>query len=178
MTYSGLQLDQTAPFTAQERARIGLRDDDEAGIILPVPPSAGRLSFKHEGRDPDHCYTYRDATGGVLGDIFRCNAYNGCGKHFQPATFWKGANGKGAWQHKSWPSPRPLFGLNILAKHPEPIVVLVEGEKAPRQSRSNAGTNTILPILRIDMPRNMPGGQRCNTKTRSRTTGVRVMSTR
>ena len=60
---SGLQLDQTAPFTAQERARIGLRDDDEAGIILPVPPSAGRLSFKHEGRDPDHCYTYRDATG-------------------------------------------------------------------------------------------------------------------
>ena len=105
---SELQLDQTAPFTAQERARIGLRDDDEAGIILPVPPSAGRLSFKHEGRDPDHCYTYRDATGGVLGDIFRCNAYSGSGKHFQPATFWKGANGKGAWQHKSWPSPRPL----------------------------------------------------------------------
>lgn len=49
---SGLQLDQTAPFTAQERARIGLRDDDEAGIILPVPPSAGRLSFKHKGATP------------------------------------------------------------------------------------------------------------------------------
>ena len=40
------------------------------------------------------------------------------------------SDGPGEWRWKSWDVPRPLYGLDRLAAHPEVPVIIAEGEKA------------------------------------------------
>ncbi len=40
------------------------------------------------------------------------------------------SDGPGEWRWKSWDVPRPLYGLDRLAAHPELPVIIAEGEKA------------------------------------------------
>ncbi len=128
MTHLGAEA--AAPFSADEIARFAHSGGQDAVCIMPVPKEAGLPAIKHDGRAADHRFAYRDANGDVLGYVLRWDARNGSRKHFLPATFRKNGKAKGAWTCKSWPAPRPLFGLDRLAAHPDAHVLLVEGEKA------------------------------------------------
>jgi putative DNA primase/helicase len=61
--------------------------------------------------------------------VLRWDARDGARKEFWPATFWRDDRSRQAWKLKTWPDPRPLFGLDRLAKAPDAVVLLVEGEK-------------------------------------------------
>ena len=99
--------------------------------IMPVPADAGPPpDVKVDGRKPDRRFTYRDASGKVLGHVLRWEARDGGRKEFRPLTFWSNGNGRSGWKTRAWPGKRPLFGLNELAKNPGATVLLVEGEKA------------------------------------------------
>jgi hypothetical protein len=126
-----LNASAAAPLTAAERAQLGrFGGEDDAEIIIPVPGDAGLPPIKLKNRQADRSYAYRDSTGALLGRVLRWDAHNGSEKEIRPATFWKDANGKRGWRSKTWPTPRPLFGLDRLAARPDAIVLLVEGEKA------------------------------------------------
>src|SRR5215472_14440413 len=71
---------------------------------------------------------YRDATSRLLGYVCRFDLKSG-GKDFRPLTYCKSDAGRLAWRWQSWPAPRPLFGLDRLAKKPKARVVVCEGEK-------------------------------------------------
>jgi hypothetical protein len=65
----------------------------------------------------------------VLGYVLRWEARDDGRKEFRPQTFWSNGNGHSGWKSRAWPSKRPLFGLDQLAKNPGAVVLLVEGEK-------------------------------------------------
>ena len=119
-----------APFDADELARFAKSTEQDATCIMPAPKDAGLPGIKHDGRAADHRFAYRDRNSAVLGYVLRWDASNGADKKIRPATYWRNANGKGAWKCLTWPKPRPMFGLDRLAAHPDAIVVLVEGEQA------------------------------------------------
>jgi AAA domain len=127
------------PLTADERASLNGKgphsdDKDYGECLMPHPRDAGkppRSMWGHRGRDYDVGYTYRDAEGRILGYILRFEARDGKPKSFLPLTYWRDADGKGEWRRTPWPKgQRPLFGLDELAKKPDAIVLLPEGEKA------------------------------------------------
>jgi predicted P-loop ATPase len=103
----------------------------------PAPPPEGELEPVLDPPDdmPDPklpaCtarYTYRNAEGNVLGFISRIDSEDGK-KKLIPRTPWYDAQGQIVWQTKGFSCPRPLYGLDQLAAHPQAVVLLVEGEK-------------------------------------------------
>jgi hypothetical protein len=97
---------------------------------MPVPADAGPPpEVRVGGRKADRRFPYRNADGRVLGFILRWEARDGQRKEFRPQTFWSNDDGRSGWKTKAWPSKRPLFGLDQLAKNPRAVALLVEGEK-------------------------------------------------
>jgi putative DNA primase/helicase len=97
-------------------------------IVVPVPATAPPPpdSLSKLGK-PSAIYPYHDAAGGMLGCVWR---YDRSGeKEFYPVTLWRSGTAL-KWRFKSWPAPRPLFGLRALAERPAAPVLVVEGEKA------------------------------------------------
>jgi hypothetical protein len=128
MTYLGPEA--AAPFSsAERRRRNGYYDGDTC--LTPVPEGAGEIpTITVSGRKADLYFKYRDANGALLGCTLRWNADGDRRKEFRPLTYWRDANGRGAWKVKTWPAgARPLFGLDKLAAHPDAVVLLFEGEK-------------------------------------------------
>lgn len=132
---------------AEELARfLGIATDDAAAVppaptparpapkwrpVIPVPLSAPPPPAAHKTLGtPDHTYTYRDGDGGLLGFVLRWNARGTGKKEFRPLTWCQDAEGHGAWQWIAWETPRPLYGANLIAQHPEAEIVKCEGEKA------------------------------------------------
>src|SRR5262249_47575862 len=73
-------------------------------------------------------WRYSDAASRTIGFMSRFATEP---KTFQPLTLWRPiAGGKPQWRWKSWPDPRPLYGLAELTNKPTAPVVVVEGEKA------------------------------------------------
>lgn len=72
-------------------------------------------------RHPTAVYEYLSLTGDRLGYVARY-AEDGGGKSFRP---WIWSDDK--WIPKGFPEPRPLYGLDRLAKNPSPVL-LCEGE--------------------------------------------------
>jgi hypothetical protein len=71
-----------------------------------------------------------DAGGRLLGLVSRFNLAGG-DKTFRPLIFARRRRGgTPEWAWESWPSPRPLYGLQALARRPDAPVIVVEGEKA------------------------------------------------
>lgn len=91
------------------------------------------------GQLPSHVWTYRGSDGGVIGYIARyAIEHDGkVGKIFQPVTWGKysGTNDEPSWQTKVWAKPRPLYGLDVIAKNTTGQVIIVEGEKACDSAR-------------------------------------------
>lgn len=97
--------------------------------IMPVPANAPARPLTHPklGR-PSMMWTYRDADGQVLGYVDRYEMADH-GKTFRPLALFE-LDGKYIWRWESWPTPRPLYGLDRLAGRPDAPVVVCEGEKA------------------------------------------------
>ncbi len=77
---------------------------------------------------PQIAHQYRDAEGQLLGYVLRCSFASG--KKFTPCvTFCRHKDtGESCWAMVPFARPRPLYGLDRLAQHPDRAVVLVEGE--------------------------------------------------
>lgn len=78
----------------------------------------------HKLGTPSASWLYRDAEGKLLMAAVRFDPQQG--KQVLPCT----PDGKGGWQWKALPEPRPLYGLDKLAANPTAPVLVCEGEKA------------------------------------------------
>lgn len=91
--------------------------EHDGGLPEGIPPTmrdGARLTLLH---------TYRDAGGEVLGYAVRYDGPDG--KSVYPFFERRG----GGWKSKAPAVPRPLYGLDLLAKRPDDLVWVVEGEK-------------------------------------------------
>ncbi|WP_018263398.1 DUF927 domain-containing protein [Methylobacterium sp. WSM2598] len=108
--------------------------DPVSEIVMPVPDGAPVPNFLHPSYGPSSGnWAYRDAEGRLLGYVLRFDP-PGQRKQFFPLTLWR-ENTALRWRWKSWPKPRPLYGLDLLAAKPNSSVVAVEGEKAADAAR-------------------------------------------
>ncbi len=90
----------------------------------PIPASAPDPRAHHEYGKPSAIYRY--------GRSFWVARYDhATGKHFSPFT-WRHGN----WQARGYPQPRPIYGAELLALHPDAPIMLVEGEKACEAARA------------------------------------------
>ncbi len=82
---------------------------------------------------PSRVWTYPDADGVALGYVARYDTP--AGKEIRCWTW--GARGADApeWACGHWSKPRPLYGLDLLAKRADAAVLVVEGEKAADAAR-------------------------------------------
>lgn len=114
---------------------------DEAGEwtpILPVPDDAppldlARVYNPRRGRFVDWSRivarrdAYRDAAGRLLGYVIRLEIE---GKKLTPAvTYARHKDGRTCWASVKFPEPRPLQGIDELARRPQAPVLVVSGEK-------------------------------------------------
>ncbi len=106
--------------------------------VLPVPDSApmtpDTIRRKIKGQwvsvNASRRWDYRDASGEVLGYVFRFDMPGG-GKEVLPLVWAVSSlTGEMQWRWISFPKPRPLYGLDRLAENPNAQVLVVEGEKA------------------------------------------------
>lgn len=105
------------------------KDRKFSALVMPVPAGAPAAPKAHpELGAPSAVWEYRDGTGGLLG--YACRFDPKAGKEFRPLALFRGEGGALTWKWKSWPSPRPLYGLDRLAARPNAPVVVCEGEKA------------------------------------------------
>lgn len=97
--------------------------------ITPVPTDAPKLEVALLlGIQPTAMYAYKSGRGQLLGYVCRIEDGSG-GKQFRPLTFGE-ADGQFRWAARGFATPRPLYGLDRLAKEPTAPVLVVEGEKA------------------------------------------------
>jgi hypothetical protein len=106
--------------------------------ITPVPTDAPKLTKETLVRFAPHGYQltdgwrYLDLEGRLIGFAVRfdCSASGPpADKVVKPITFCLGPDGQREWRCKGFVSPRPLYGLNRLARRPLARVLVVEGEK-------------------------------------------------
>lgn len=97
--------------------------------LCPPPPDAQEPEFG----PCSGSWAYRGASGELLFHVVR---YDPPGERKVICPFsWDGRR----WVRKSWASPRPLYGLDLLASRPGAPVMLVEGEKSAESARRIAG---------------------------------------
>lgn len=98
---------------------------DQASPITPGraewtplwPPPHDLHLFRPPGRhmkrkEPERVFTYRDEVNRILGYVYRFKRAEHQGYELIPLTFCQhGASGDRAWRWVSFPSPRPLYGL-------------------------------------------------------------------
>ncbi len=65
----------------------------------------------------------------MLGYVYRFER-TGEKKQHRPLTLHRGVDAALKWLWKTWPAPRPLYGLDKLAERPSAQVLIAEGEKA------------------------------------------------
>jgi putative DNA primase/helicase len=121
--------------------------------VLPVPektPAPPDRFARNEGssRAPKWVdgrfvrrWTYHDAEGRELGHVARFEWTTADGeiqKDVVPQTWCESDAGRRAWKTRSFPVPRPLYGLRELAERPDAPVLVVEGEKSADAARQVA----------------------------------------
>lgn len=79
---------------------------------------------------PSTTWEYRGPAGELLGYACRFDLGEGK-KEIMPFIYGTDtATGVIRWRWKSWPAPRPLYGLDRLAQRQDSPILIVEGEKA------------------------------------------------
>lgn len=97
-------------------------------ILSPVPASAPVPVFNHNHLGlAAKTWAYRDAAGQVLYYTARFDKSNG-DKDVLPLSYVRRGE-KAFWKWQGQHAPRPLYGLDLLAKFPGLPVLVVEGEK-------------------------------------------------
>lgn len=112
----------------------------EPVLPVPNPPIApvATPSMVHSVYGPASQYwCYRDEIGRPMFYVARYETKEG--KQFFPWT-WNGDR----WLMKGFPAPRPLYGLELLAKNPGKAVMIVEGEKAADAARKLIGSAYVV----------------------------------
>lgn len=133
------------PLTADEIARANsdaarTAGNDECTVIMPVPADAAEIadeagSISGLRRRPDHVWHYRSSKGEPLFAVARWDMPDG--KQIRPFCWARDGSGRARWRSMHAPAPRPLYGLDKLAKaKPDAWVIVVEGEKAADAARS------------------------------------------
>lgn len=84
-------------------------------------------------------WVYRDRDGRALFYIERIDEPTG--KRFCP---WSWSKVKNGWVKKAWQAPRPIYGLEELAKYPDKPVMIVEGEKSCDAARSFISAYVVI----------------------------------
>ncbi|SHG16069.1 hypothetical protein [Bradyrhizobium erythrophlei] len=119
--------DPFAPLGGKPASTLA-NDPAGRGIVVPVPSSAPSAPSHPLGK-PSATWRYADASGALLGYVHRFDQDGD--KQFRPQTLWADhARSTLEWRFESWPSPRPLYGLDRLAAKSGAPVVVTEGEKA------------------------------------------------
>jgi hypothetical protein len=98
-------------------------------VITPVPDSVELNIPRHPAGKPTAFWIYRNAVGRVLFAKVRFDMADGS-KLVLPLSYGSEPGSPPKWQWKGVPQPRPLYGLDRLAGHPDAAVLVVEGEKA------------------------------------------------
>lgn len=112
--------------------------------VLPIPEDAPAPPPSHpaHGR-PTHVATYRNRDGLPLGLIYRCEP-KGKRKQVMPLTWCVHTDGHHAWQWKSLPKPRSLYGAELLDAAPAATVLVVEGEGKCEAGRRLLGSRMTV----------------------------------
>ncbi len=97
---------------------------EKAALIKP-PVNAAPPQQIHLGLTPAYTWCYRDGQGDPLFYILRYNLQDGS-KEFRPLCY----ESTGRWVSRGWPSPRPLYNLDLIIKNPDKPVLICEGEKS------------------------------------------------
>ena len=107
----------------------------EPSDIIPPPDDAPRPSLEHfiHGK-PSLWWEYKSPDDKTLFYIARYDKKEG--KAIVP---WSWSKSKKEWVNKGYPAPRPLYGLDILARNLDRPVLLVEGEKSAVAARTIIG---------------------------------------
>ncbi len=85
--------------------------------------------------DPTGTWAYRTAEGGIIGYVCRYHDEER-GKTLRCFSYGRYSEvDPPKWECKAFSSPRPLYGLELLAGRPEAQVLLVEGEKSADAAR-------------------------------------------
>ena len=97
--------------------------------IIPVPENAPKPMFKHpKYKNPVTAWAYRTADNKIMGYVVRFETENG--KEVMPHTYCTDEKGNKSWKWQTFEKPRPLYGLDWLAKYDKILkVLIVEGEK-------------------------------------------------
>jgi putative DNA primase/helicase len=120
------------------------------GTPAPVPWHPGF------GGAPSASWTYRTATGEIIGLVCRYNTETG--KEIIPFAWCRNSRtGESRWKFKSFSKPRPLYRLDVLAANPDAGVILVEGEKTADAAQRMLGDSVVVTTW--------PGGSKAVTQT-------------
>ncbi len=103
--------------------------------VQPAPADAPAPPSRHPALGaPSARWDYRDASGDLLGSVWRFDPKDG--KQFRPLVLYRNArNGALEWRWQAAPAPRPLYGLDVLSAMSQAPVVVTEGEKAADAAR-------------------------------------------
>lgn len=114
---------------AVEAARARQADEQRFQVVMPIPSDAPPPPEKHFKLNaaPSRMWTYRNAAGEPLGYVCRFDLEVDGKRRKEVIPLHYTTAG---WRWTSAPKPRPLYGLEELARRPEAVVLLVEGEKA------------------------------------------------
>lgn len=120
----------------RQRAAVG-------GVWIPLSPVPGEAPTLAGGADcrvwnpkrghwwpmlPERADAYRRADGALLGYVLRITLRGGA-KITPQVTWCIGPDGDARWCAHAFDTPRPLCGLDDLARQPDAPVLIVEGEK-------------------------------------------------
>jgi len=126
----GLTLRDLMPDDGREPRRERQRRDraPEWRCVAPVPADAPDPPALPGEVDR---WPYCDTEGCLLGYVVRIEpGAGGRRKDYRPQTWCVGPAGRAEWRQQSWPTPRPLYGLDRLAARPDAPVIVTEGERA------------------------------------------------
>jgi predicted P-loop ATPase len=130
-----------------EENNFNLSNNSPAAVIEPVveitepPANAGLPVMTHPTYGaPVASWCYKGETGKPQFYIARYNPVGGK-KQIIP---WSWAPSKARYIQKGFNSPRPLYGLELLAERPDAPILLVEGEKACEAARHFASNVYVV----------------------------------
>jgi len=106
-----------------------------AATSAPIPETEPDMRDDRMG-DPVDSWCYRDAEGRPLYYVARYETPDG--KSIRPWT-WDGRQ----WVQRAYPPPRPLYGLDRLARMPGAPVLIVEGEKCAEAAHVALGETWV-----------------------------------
>lgn len=125
------------PNSIAQPQRMTVTTGDAWRPVIPAPAAAPDMDFTdlwNPKRDRStafrqaEVFVYRDAAGALLGYVLRVEFPDG--KITPQLTYCSNTEtGEQHWCLRSFPKPRPLYGLDQLAARPDAKVLIVEGER-------------------------------------------------